>query len=147
MKSKKQSKSKTLSDTPTGRMGSMGGKSKLSGDTPKVFQSSNRTDMMWGVVEDKYQGLIDVFRDAVNVAKGSGADAHALSGHSFVRQPIVDIGLRLRSVGVGFQLGQAEKKSEEAALHISNSEKLYARQELLGAINYLAAAIICMAIE
>ena len=111
----------------------------------KQIKSRNESGKGLGIVEDKYQMLIDVFEAAVDVAKSIGADVHALPGQSFVRQPIVDIGIRLRSVGVGFQLGQAEKKIEEAAAHTEN--KAYARNELLGAINYLAAAILCIAIE
>ena len=112
----------------------------------KQIKSRNESGKGLGIVEDKYQMLIDVFEAAVGVAKSSGADVHALPGQSFVRQPIVDIGIRLRHIGVGFQLGQAEKKIEEAACYIHN-DKVHARYELLGAINYLAAAIICIVIE
>jgi len=96
---------------------------------------------------DKYQTLIDVFDAALSMAKNMGADTHAIHGQEFERQPIVDIGLRLRGIGLGFQLGQAEKKIEEAANYISLYDKTSTRSELLGAINYLAAAIICLGMK
>ena len=69
---------------------------------------------------------------------GKGKDRHA-NGKSFLEQPIMEIG---RMVGVGYQTGQAMKKAQEAGGMASRQQYEAARAELLGAINYLAAAYI-----
>ncbi len=69
-------------------------------------------------------------------ARGKGADRHAEKGEPFSSQLICEIPRRLGEGGECFCLGQAVKK-------IYESRRLppeRARAELLGAINYLAAA-------
>ena len=69
-------------------------------------------------------------------ASGKGKERHANS-KPFDKQPIMEIA---RMVGVGYQLGQAMKKAQEAS-RLPNER---ARAELLGAINYLAAAYLLL---
>lgn len=69
-------------------------------------------------------------------ASGKGKERHANS-KPFNRQPIMEIA---RMVGIGYQLGQAMKKAQEAS-RLPNER---ARAELLGAINYLAAAYLLL---
>ena len=49
-----------------------------------------------------------------------------------------------RQVGVGFTLGQAIKKAGESAGMIERGEHDAAEAECLGAINYLAGAVLWM---
>ena len=67
---------------------------------------------------------------------GKGRERHA-NGKPFDTQPIMEIG---RMVGPGYQTGQAMKKAQEAMGMLARNEHDRARAELLGAINYLAAA-------
>ena len=69
-------------------------------------------------------------------SKGKGDTRHS-TGQDFREQPIMTI---TRTHGVGFPMGQAAKKIEEA----SRMTPHRARHELLGAIVYLAAAWIAM---
>jgi len=86
-----------------------------------------------------YQPLNDVLRSAYQqAASGKGRDRHA-NGKPFLDQPIMEIG---RMVGLGYQTGQAMKKAQEAGGMVSRGQYDAARAELLGAINYLAAAHI-----
>lgn len=71
-------------------------------------------------------------------SSGKGKNRHA-NGKPFLSQPIMEIG---RMVGIGYQLGQAMKKAQEAGGMASRGEAEAAQAELLGAINYLAAAHI-----
>ncbi len=68
-------------------------------------------------------------------AVGKGRQRHA-KGQPFNKQPIMEIG---RMVGIGYPLGQAMKKAQEASGMVSRGERAAAKAELLGAINYLAA--------
>jgi hypothetical protein len=86
-----------------------------------------------------YTALAAIFRDAFDQASaGKGKDRHA-QGERFEDQPILDIGRRR---GRGFVLGQAEKKIGEADRMLNRGERGAARRELLGALNYIAAAVI-----
>jgi hypothetical protein len=86
-----------------------------------------------------YTDLIAVLEQALSqAAEGKGKDRHA-NGRPFNEQPIITIG---KMVGPGFPIGQALKKGQEAAGMISRHERQAAKRELLGAINYLAAAVI-----
>lgn len=67
---------------------------------------------------------------------GKGSARHS-TGQNFLDQPIMTI---TRTHGVGFPMGQAAKKIQEA----SRMELDAARHELLGAIVYLAAAWIAL---
>lgn len=71
-------------------------------------------------------------------AFGKGKDRHA-NGKPFDRQPIMEIA---RMVGVGYQTGQAMKKCQEATSMAARGEQEAAISELLGAINYCAAAVL-----
>lgn len=82
-----------------------------------------------------YDKLAAVLCNAFNqAATGKGRERHA-DGQPFEQQPAVRL---CEQVGIGFALGQASKK-------ILESQRLppdAAVHELLGAINYLASAII-----
>lgn len=85
--------------------------------------------------DDGYDNLRRVLSLAVDqAATGKGKERHA-NGKPFDRQPLLEIG---RMVGLGYPLGQAMKKSQEA-MRLPPDR---AKAELLGAINYLAAAYL-----
>lgn len=82
-----------------------------------------------------YESLGIVFSKAMaQAAYGKGKERHA-NGEPFEEQKICKIS---KAVGVGFAVGQALKKAEEAM----RLEKEAGLREILGAINYLAAAYI-----
>lgn len=84
---------------------------------------------------DNYNSLAKVFDEAyLQASRGKGAERHS-SGEAFNQQPICSIS---RQVGIGFALGQAVKKIFES----QRLEGESGNRELLGAINYIAAAII-----
>ena len=88
--------------------------------------------------ELKYLLLWNTLRDALEQAAfGKGKARHQKNNEPFEEQPICSIA---RRVGIGFPLGQAMKKIDEAA----RMEQEVAVNELLGAINYLAAAVIVL---
>lgn len=83
-----------------------------------------------------YSSLEKVLSMALDQASnGKGKERHAEEGEPFEKQQICEI---TRRVGHGFPLGQAVKKIQESPRlkgeHLVN--------ELLGAINYIAASII-----
>ena len=88
-------------------------------------------------VPEGYEALGLALGQAIaQAACGKGADRHAESGEKFSDQLIMSIPKRLGLGGECFCLGQALKK-------ICESRRLpqaRARAELLGAVNYLAAA-------
>ncbi len=87
---------------------------------------------------DGYESLASVLIRAYDqAAKGKGAERHA-QGLSFDEQPMQQL---IRLYGVGFALGQAAKKAQEAQ-RLPTVERQVA--ELLGAINYLAGAVIAL---
>jgi len=89
--------------------------------------------------EPGYESLADVLSRAFNqAAQGKGAERHA-TDLPFSEQPMQQIAARR---GIGFILGQADKKSEEAQGMVSRGETDKAVHELLGAIVYLAGAVI-----
>lgn len=86
-----------------------------------------------------YEPLARVLDEALEQAqRGKGAIRHATPGEPFVDQPIVRICELLGDGGRSFALGQAVKK----ALESPRLPDAHARAELLGAINYLAAAVL-----
>ena len=90
-------------------------------------------------VEPGYEPLAAVLQLALDQAQaGKGKERHA-NGRPFDRQPIMEIG---RMVGLGYPTGQAKKKTQEAIGMSNRGEPDRAVTELLGAINYLAAAIL-----
>ena len=87
-------------------------------------------------VRPGYEPLRDVLRRALDQAQhGKGVERHAAGNQPFVEQSIMSI---TRMVGLGFPLGQAQKKAQEA----TRMDRDAAVRELLGAINYLAAAVL-----
>jgi len=84
-----------------------------------------------------YESLQGVLQRAYDqAAKGKGAERHA-DGKPFDEQPMQQL---IRLYGIGFALGQAGKKAQEAQRMDTDA----AVRELLGAINYLAGAIIAL---
>lgn len=90
-------------------------------------------------VPEGYDTLSQIlFRALDQAASGKGKERHS-SGEPFEQQPICQIS---RWVGLGFPLGQAIKKIQESLrlLDIKGPEAAIA--ELLGAINFTAAAVL-----
>lgn len=84
-----------------------------------------------------YALLAAVLDEALAQAQsGKGKERHATGGDAFEEQQIVQLGEWMNSTA--FAIGQACKKSIES----SRLPPDRARLELLGAINYLAAAVI-----
>lgn len=87
----------------------------------------------------EYTKLAAVFHAAYDqAARGKGKDRHASSGQPFEDQPMSAINRQLGSID-GF-LYQAAKKAQEARRLPYGR----AQAELLGAINYLAGAVIAL---
>lgn len=85
-----------------------------------------------------YESLGVVLDQALEQAQhGKGRERHAAAGEAFADQQIVQLGEWMAGSTV-FAVGQACKK----ALESTRLEPEHARRELLGAINYLAAAVI-----
>lgn len=80
------------------------------------------------------RGVLD--RAYEQAAGGKGAQRHA-QGQPFEKQPMQKL---IDLYGVGFALGQAGKKAQES----QRMEHEPAVRELLGAINYLAGAVIAL---
>jgi len=88
-----------------------------------------------------YERLAGVLQQAHDqAAKGKGNARHA-NGKPFLKQPIMEIG---RMVGPGYQTGQIMKKAQEANSMAGRGDFDAAKAELLGVINYAAAAILLL---
>ena len=88
-------------------------------------------------VRTGYQSLATVLALALEQAQnGKGNARHQVGDAQFTEQPICELA---RMYGVGYNFGQAAKKAHETQQLTSNKAKL---AEILGAINYLAAAYI-----
>lgn len=86
-----------------------------------------------------YEHLAQVLQDAyAQASSGKGHERHA-NDLPFHEQPMQQIARRR---GIGFILGQADKKSEEAQGMLDRCERDKAIHELLGAIVYLSGAVI-----
>lgn len=86
-----------------------------------------------------YERLAGILQEAHDqAARGKGKARHA-NGKPFPRQPIMEIA---RMVGPGYPLGQIMKKAQEARSMAVRGEHDAARAELLGIINYAAAAVL-----
>lgn len=93
------------------------------------------------MVSDGYEHLraiLDAAHD--QAAYGKGRDRHA-NELPFVQQPIMQI---TRDEGLGFPIGQARKKASEAHRMAKRCEYDRAEADLLGAIVYLAAAVLAI---
>ena len=85
-----------------------------------------------------YEKLYEVMLKAVDQAAwGKGRQRHAVDGQPFHEQQICEI---TRRVGRGYPLGQAIKKCIES----QRLDRDAAVNEILGAINYLCADVICL---
>jgi len=90
--------------------------------------------------DPKYAPLAYVLHEAYDqAAKGKGHERHA-DGKAFVDQPIFEIARMLH--GIDGQTFQIMKKAQEAARMVRNGQHDAAVRELLGAINYAAAAVL-----
>jgi hypothetical protein len=88
------------------------------------------------IIDEKYAPLWNVLARAFEQASaGKGKERHG-NGKPFLEQPMFSICSMLRSNH--FLIGQAVKKAQES----SRMDKDRAVKELLGAINYLAGAVI-----
>lgn len=84
-----------------------------------------------------YAPLASVLFLALEQAQsGKGSQRHQVGDMPFIKQPICELA---RMYGVGYNFGQAAKKAHETQQLTSLKAK---QAELLGAINYLAAAYI-----
>ena len=88
------------------------------------------------MIEPGYESLAHVLQLALDQAQsGKGKERHANS-LPFHEQPIM---YETRLCGLGFPIGQARKKAQET-LRLPTPDAM--QREILGAINYLAAAYI-----
>lgn len=96
--------------------------------------------LTWAAMATKgYEALAGILQEAHDqAASGKGKERHA-NARPFMQQPILEIG---RMCGLGYPTGQAQKKTQEAVGMFNRGEHKRAEAELLGAINYLAAAIL-----
>lgn len=85
---------------------------------------------------EKLEAVLQAAFDQASV--GKGAERHA-DDKPFHEQPMQQIAARR---GLGFILGQADKKSEEAQGMLQRGEVDAFEREILGAIVYLAGAIV-----
>ena len=87
----------------------------------------------------EYAPLAAILQEAYDqAATGKGKERHA-NDRAFIDQPILEIG---RMCGPGFNTGQSIKKQQETMGMLARGERGAAIRELLGAINYTAAAIL-----
>ncbi|WP_454618386.1 hypothetical protein [Bradyrhizobium cenepequi] len=82
-------------------------------------------------------GVLQAAHD--HAARGKGHDRHGDDDTPFLEQPTMQIA---RMVGAGYPIGQIMKKSDEAKGMIDRGQYDAAIFELLGIINYAAAAIL-----
>lgn len=103
-------------------------------EAPKENQNEEKEQMM----DEAYESLNLVLDKAhTQASEGKGKERHAKDDEPFEKQKICEIA---RRVGLGYPLGQAIKKAIEAPRLGGRA----GQAELLGAINYLAAAYIVM---
>lgn len=100
---------------------------------------SGRDRAMPVFVREGYDSLFTILCKALHQAQdGKGKERHD-NGEAFLDQPIMGIA---HLVGMGFQTGQAIKKTVEAHGMVNRGDLAAAEREILGAINYLAAAAL-----
>ena len=113
---------------------------------PAEALEHNAGKKVWGVgtlpSDDGYNSLRAIYAQALEQAQGGkGLERHA-NGLPFDQQPICQGGRRF---GVGCLVYQAWKKSHETPVLLAMDHgKERAVRELLGVINYAAAAIIVL---
>ena len=101
---------------------------------PETKQREVRQQVVAG-----YESLHSVLTEALHQAQsGKGAERHA-NNRPFIDQPMQTTAERR---GIGFLLGQVDKKTEEAQGMLERGEIDAWEREILGAINYLAGSII-----
>lgn len=114
---------------------------KIADDTFEIFfaPKSDPQDAPQDIHSDAYSGLRRVLDMAFEQAsQGKGKERHA-NGREFDRQPIMELA---RMHGLGYPTGQAAKKLQESHTLLRIRGKEAATQEILGAINYAAAAAL-----
>jgi hypothetical protein len=94
---------------------------------------------LWDQAPERgYGDLANVLELALAQAMlGKGKERHAGDAMPFCEQPIMQ---EARTCGVGFLIGQARKKAGESIRLEEIRGRKAAQDEILGAINYLAAA-------
>lgn len=108
-------------------------------EAPDALPADLPEEWREGLDPVEYASLKRVLRAAYeHAAFGKGRERHA-NDKPFDCQPIMEIG---RMVGIGYQLGQAMKKAQEAGGMSRKGRHDAAKAELLGAINYLASAYL-----
>ncbi len=91
------------------------------------------------IMSPGYEPLAEVLGRALQQAdSGKGAERHG-RGLPFMDQPMIQIG---KWTGPGGPAFQAIKKTQEALGMVGRGERAAAERELLGAINYLAGAVL-----
>lgn len=111
--------------------------SRAADETPGKIRADRTVPVF---VREGYDSLFTTLCKALHQAQdGKGNERHAQTDQAFEDQPIIQIG---RLVGMGFQHGQAIKKTVEAQGMLKRGEFAAAEREILGAINYLAAMAI-----
>ena len=89
-------------------------------------------------IQSGYESLAGVLQAALDQSQsGKGKERHATGDTPFLQQPICTIG---RMTGIGYNVGQAMKKGQEA-MRLPTER---AQAELLGAIVYLASAYLLL---
>jgi len=89
-------------------------------------------------IQPGYESLATVLQCALDQSQsGKGKERHATGDTPFLQQPICTIG---RMTGIGYNVGQAMKKGQEA-MRLPRDR---AQAELLGAIVYLASAYLLL---
>lgn len=102
---------------------------------------SNKPTVAGGTISSPHP-IEEVFSTCVRqLASGKGQQRHGHNNKSFYDQQWVEV---TRRHGLGFLTGQAVKKANEAALNLDNLDKEagWWEREMIGAINYLAMAIL-----
>ena len=111
----------------------------LMDDVGAWFKDGVNTLRCGDAPDDGYDALRRVFDAAVAQAcGGKGKERHA-AGEPFLEQTIMQT---TRAHGIGFATGQAEKKGREMHRLVDLRGIDAAQAELLGAMNYLAAAYL-----
>lgn len=82
-------------------------------------------------------GILQAAHD--HAARGKGHERHGDDKTPFLEQPTMQIA---RMVGIGYPVGQLMKKAQESTGMVERKQYDAAVAELLGVINYAAAAIL-----